>query len=137
MNRRDFFKQLAGAAFANEAARSEPPSHPMLDDCPEWLRTWRLLPRFPVWESAEPAVTHLLQALHANAALSITYHGGSQPGRSRRFTPAGVFRVAEEDEAPLYVCGWCHERMAFRTLRLDRLHLADLPSTQGSSYTQA
>jgi hypothetical protein len=133
MNRRDFFQQLTGTSLAPWITRANPPTPPQLDDCPEWLRQWRLLPHHPIWESAEPLIQRLLHHLQAGSPLTVTYDGGSRPGHSRSFTPVSVFRVTEQSDAPVYVSGWCHDRQAFRTLRLDRLKLGHASKIDPSS----
>ncbi len=148
MNRRQLFTQLSGMAAASTAMRGgEPqradlpsreatdtcPPHVMgsLNDCPAWIRRWQQQPRYPVPESQHPLAARLLEAIHSGRSLEVLYFGGGHPGRSRRFTAGSLFRVGREDGAVLYVSGWCHERQAHRTLRLDKLTVREPQDPHG------
>jgi len=89
---------------------------------PDWLLEWKKLPRHPVGDSDDPLTAALLRAASDGSSVPLFYHGGSQPGRLRRFSPECVFRP--EGVRHDYVSGFCHLRNAPRILRVDRIALA-------------
>lgn len=95
---------------------------PAIADGPDWLLAWGELPRLPVTASGIPVTVALLEAVELGRPLAIYYHGGTQPGRLRRFSPDLVFRAQGVRHA--YVSGYCHLRHAPRILRVDRISLA-------------
>lgn len=86
---------------------------------PEWLREWNELPRRPVRESSDAVVGACLDAADRGAPVSLYYHGGSSPGRLRKFSPDLVFQIPGHDHD--YISGYCHLRQAPRILRADRI----------------
>ncbi len=112
-------------AITNPAAPSTQPTCPTLAadhaEIPSWLQHWRKLQRHPIWESEEPLIRLLVRCIEQNSPLELIYHRGSQPGKSRLFSPILVYRVHSRHTAPVYVLGWCHQRQSQRTFRVDWL----------------
>lgn len=90
---------------------------------PDWLKHWLRQPRIPVLEATTPDEGKYLEAIEGNARLSLSYFGGSRPGRHREFSPEYLFRHSEGDGH--YLCGYCHTQQAHRILRADRISIHD------------
>ena len=120
--RRTFLRLLGALAAAPSAVKSGSPAPGFDDDRERWLREWADLPRIPVHKSRDPVTTMILSHALQGRSLPLYYHGGSQPGRLRRFSPELVFR--HERGHHTYVSGFCHLREAPRILRVDRIGLA-------------
>jgi hypothetical protein len=95
---------------------------PSVPDEPDWLPAWHELPRRPVHESFDEVVFTCIEAAERGETLSLYYHGGTHPGRLRRFNPFFVFQMPIHEHR--YVSGYCHLRRAPRVLRVDRISLA-------------
>ena len=122
--RRNFLRHCGLLATATAAptilgGRSTPCLYSSAE--PDWLREWNELPRRPVQESSDTVVAACLEAADRAAPVSLYYHGGSSPGRLRKFSPDRVFLVPGHDHG--YVSGYCHLRRAPRILRADRIAL--------------
>lgn len=88
---------------------------------PEGLVHWLNAPRFPQWHPAHPLARIFAMAARNNHPMTFRYHGGSTPGAKRTVYPAEVFTVGWGDA--LYVSGWCMDKQAHRTFRIDRIEL--------------
>ena len=86
------------------------------------LTGWRSKNRRSVDFSHHDITQMLIEATTGRVTVSMYYHGGSDRGRFRKFTPECVFRTA--NSAVTYVSGFCHLRQAYRVLRTDRISLA-------------
>lgn len=122
--RRTFIRLLGLLCGAPAVAGADPQARcpAFAPDGPDWLLAWKNLPRHPVTSSDHPLTATLLRAAADGRAVALYYHGGSQPGRLRRFSPELVFRP--EGLRHDYVSGFCHLRQAPRVLRVDRIALA-------------
>lgn len=92
------------------------------DTAEECLSGWRMQNRQLVSESHHQVTQQLIEAAEGEVTLALYYHGGSDLGRFRKFTPESVFRTP--DSMGTYVTGFCHLRKAHRVLRTDRISLA-------------
>ena len=124
--RRSFLRVLgalvAAPVIGRAAAPDSVPAGRFEDDRESWLRVWSVMPRVPVCESGDPVTLALLDHARRGRQLAVFYHGGSRPGRLRRFSPELVFRV--EGGRATYVSGFCQLRGEPRILRVDRIGLA-------------
>lgn len=127
-------KTLRGESDRRSARKPRPENPDRLSDTgstPSWLEEWLSRPIQPVLDHLDMTGriheeiinwAHLRKAMHRRSSLTIHYHGGTEPGRLRRITPALVFHKLDDDGIPpLYVLAWCHLRKEHRTFRLDRM----------------
>jgi hypothetical protein len=154
MIRRTFFQTLAAAALPAPAITRAPlsqgntptvadrpePALPPAPFAPEWLAEWQGLPRLPVlpddteWiEPINDRVTsiHILICIQLAQPFTFRYHGGSEPGKTRKVLPVMLFTTAlcdmPADAAhpnPIYLLAWCRLRNAPRHFRIDRIEIA-------------
>ena len=86
------------------------------------LTDWRTGDRIRVDFSHHEITQSLIDAAQQHTTLSLYYHGGTDTGRLRKFTPECVFRISSKEFT--YVGGYCHLRRSHRVLRTDRISLA-------------
>jgi predicted DNA-binding transcriptional regulator YafY len=85
----------------------------------EQLFAWLIQPRFPVLASGCPVATQFIEAMLTGQPVRFIYTGGSDPGAMRTVSVSLVFQ--HEQEGPIYVAGFCHERAANRVYALDQI----------------
>jgi len=85
------------------------------------LAAWRELEKRPIQKTDNETVKHLINAASRRESLTLYYHGGSDTGRLRRFSPEQVFYA--EHSTIAYVNGHCHLRGERRTLKIDHISL--------------
>ena len=134
MNRRVFLSALAalptawtfGLSRSPLAANTPPVVEPPEPPWPEddlahkpsvWVDRWNRAPRVPIWESADPVESQLLQAIHQGLRLHILTFGGTR--HRREITPTLLFQ--SEGFPGRYLLAHCHYRSAARTFRVDRI----------------
>ncbi|MBN8459848.1 MAG: hypothetical protein J0M04_18615 [Verrucomicrobia bacterium] len=113
---------------------------------PEWLREWHRIPRLEIREDDLPhhndrqqreLAATILRHIRGGAPFAFRYQGGSDPGIIRRVLPTSLFcpdyfshyayvtddptGVPDLADTPIYFLGWCQDRNAPRTFRLDRV----------------
>lgn len=71
------------------------------------------------YESADPVVRDLLEAIREVRPVRIRYCGGSEPHRDRLVLPGLVFRDSQFNSD--YCLAWCSVREACRLFRTDRI----------------
>ncbi|MBE7538081.1 MAG: WYL domain-containing protein [Opitutaceae bacterium] len=131
MHRRSFLNFIglvplatATCVVANlKATETKPlPIEPWRDG-PDTLERWRRAPRQPVWESDQPELSLLIEALRKNQRVQFSYFGGSALGDPRVVTPGHLYTVAGFPGH--YLSGYCHLRDAERTFLVARMSEVD------------
>lgn len=97
-------------------------SHEILTPDQDYLSQWMDQPRYPMWNPRQNLARGLVIAIRCNHPCVFYYHGGNTPGAKRTVIPAEVFSVGDSDT--LYLAGWCMNKQAHRTFRIDRIELA-------------
>ena len=85
----------------------------------EKLFDWLSRPRTPVWVGDDPFLRQLVGAVMERERVSFLYLEGSRPGGLRTISPDLVFQV--DNDGPVYVSGYCHDRDQMRVFRFDRM----------------
>ena len=85
----------------------------------EKLFDWLSRPRMPIWVGDDPFLRQLVGAVMERARVSFLYLEGSNPGGLRTISPDLVFQV--DNDGPVYVSGYCHDRGKMRVFRFDRM----------------
>jgi predicted DNA-binding transcriptional regulator YafY len=86
---------------------------------------------------APSSALQILTALHEHSGkIEFTYHGGSDPGQSRKVLPILLFQKIHPETdphiphipntSPIYLLAHCQTRNAPRTFRLDRIQQSSL-----------
>ncbi len=109
----------------------------MSDDKRKALARWKRLPHGRLQQSdITPEVLRINKALEESTDILITYHGGSESGRSRKILPLELFKKG----GMLYLTAMCRVRSEERVFRLDRLQLppeegGPTPTRKTRTYT--
>ncbi len=88
-----------------------------------YLPFWKKAPRYPCYDVLDRRSAYLLLAILNQEPVRFIYQSGSQPGTSRSLIPAEIFCIDHSSSGPRYVTGWCPERSAHRTYRLDLMKM--------------
>ena len=116
---------------------TQPDEAPGCDDDP-WLAAWLRQPRLPLLRHHLPLLgdhrhhertlaTHIMTRIRNGEAMSFLYHGGSDPGSTRRIYPTLLFTTPidtanpDHPRNPIYLLAYCLTRHATRVFRLDRM----------------
>jgi hypothetical protein len=129
--RRDFFTKLLFIASAPlglswlslgaktlGSATSGPTAPPDLAVNLTALDRWKSATRTPLRFSSNPDVQGMIKAVEGGDILKFYYFGGSSPRSGRVVSPAAIYSV-EGFDGQIYLTGYCHERQATRTFRID------------------
>ncbi len=94
----------------------------MDDNNEEHLRAWKALPEQGTpMHSGDPVMVDLYAALNEASFITISYYGGSSPGRSRSIRPERIFMK----DGSTYIEAYCATAQERRTFKVARIRIGD------------